>query len=313
MVFDPITRGLIPWIETTTLDPSTTEPDEPPQSPAATIGRRWSASVLATVDEDRPRRRVGDITRVVLATAFVAIAAAGSAETTDVEAAFANLFASLPGGLEPVWEILAAITPIVAGILLLLGVLAGRLRLLLTQVIAVAVTLLAGAAVSAAVDVPAGAQSLDGGQPDFPVLLLAAGVATLLVSRSYLTRPAARTADSVVWLSAVATAALAEGLPGAVVASLALGWGAAALAQLCLGTPAATPSLEDLAGAVKDLGVDPTGLQRAPEQGWGSTRYTAGRRRGVDRGRRPGQHRCAASSPSSGGSSGTRTRARRSR
>ena len=52
------------------------------------------------------------------------------------------------------------------------------------------------------------------------------------MSRSYLTRPAGRFADSVVWLSAIATAALAEGLPGAVVASLALGWGAAALAQL---------------------------------------------------------------------------------
>ena len=81
--------------------------------------------------------------------------------------------------------------------------------------------------------------------------------------------------DSTVWLSAIATAALAEGLPGAVVASLALGWGAAALAQFCLGTPAATPSIEDLSGAVTDLGVDPTGLRRAPEQGWGSTKYTA--------------------------------------
>ena len=130
--------------ETTTLDPSTTEPDELAQPSSATIGRRWSASVLGTVDEDRPRRRVGDITRVVVATALVAIAAAGSAETTDVEAAFANLFASLPGGLEPVWEILAAVTPIVAGVLLLVGVLAARFRLLLTQVLAIAATLLAG-------------------------------------------------------------------------------------------------------------------------------------------------------------------------
>ena len=260
---------------TTTLDRSTNDPDAPPQPSASMIGRRWSASVLGTVDEDRPRRRVGDITRVVVATALVAIAAAGSAETTDVEAAFANLFASLPGGLEPVWEILAAVTPIVAGVLLLVGVLAGRFRLLLTQVLAIAATLLAGAAVAAVVEVPAGAQSLDGGQPDFPVLLLAAGVAALLVSRSYLTRPAGRVVDSTVWLSAIATAALAEGLPGAVVASLALGWGAAALAQFCLGTPAATPSIEDLSGAVTDLGVDPTGLRRAPEQGWGSTKYTA--------------------------------------
>ena len=150
------------------------------------------------------------------------------------KAAFANLFASLPGGLEPVWEILAAVTPIVAGVLLLVARRspAGS-GLLLTQVLAIAATVLAGAAVSAAVDVPAGAQSLDGGQPDFPVLLLAAGSPRSWCRGPISPVPAGRFVDSVVWLSAIATAALAEGLPGAVAASLALGWGAAALAQLC--------------------------------------------------------------------------------
>ena len=64
---------------------------------ASMIGRRWSASVLGTVDEDRPRRRVGDIMRVVVATALVAIAAAGAAETTDVEGGVRQPLRQPPG------------------------------------------------------------------------------------------------------------------------------------------------------------------------------------------------------------------------
>ena len=70
-------------------------------------------------------------------------------------------------------------------------------------------------------------------------------------------------------------------------------WGAAAVAHLCLGTPDATPSAEQVAGALRDLGVDPSGLRLAPEQTWGSQRvHGRARIRGLGRGARSGQCRC---------------------
>ncbi len=119
-------------------------------------------------------------------------------------------------------------------------------------------------------------EALHGHTPDFPVVLMAASAAVIWASRPYLTRPARRLLETAFWLSALAAAALAEGLPGAVIASIVLAWGAAAVAHLCFGSPAATPSAEQVAASLRDLDVDPAGLRLAPEQSWGSTDYTAG-------------------------------------
>ena len=91
-----------------------------------------------------------------------------------------------------------------------------------------------------------------------------------------MTRPARRLLEAVIWLAALSAAFLPEGLPGSVIASLVLAWGAAAVAHLCLGSPDATPSADQVASSLRDLGVDPSGLRLAAEQTWGSTAYTAG-------------------------------------
>jgi hypothetical protein len=65
------------------------------------------------------------------------------------------------------------------------------------------------------------------------------------------------------------------GLPDDVIASLALGWGVAACFHLIAGTPAATPSSDQVAEALDGLGVTATGLELAPAQIWGTTRYRA--------------------------------------
>ena len=130
----------------------------------------------------------------------------------------------------------------------------------------------------------------------------------------YLTRPGRRLLEAAFWLSALAAAALGEGLPGAVAASLVLAWGAAALAHLCFGSPAATPSADQVADSLRDLGVDPTGLALAPEQTWGTHELHRRGRRASCRSRSwAGTAPTPACSPSSGGSSGTRTPGRRCR
>ncbi len=254
-------------------------PDARPVS-TSVVRRRWGSSVFGIVAEGHARRRPSDIVRVVIVGVLVAVAAVGASETTRLEAAVFDLFVSLPDGLEPVWRALYLLAPIVAGALLVAALVARRMRLLLTQALAMGVTWLVGVAISAAVDLPddlpVGSDALNGHTPDFPVILLATGAAGLWASRPYLTRPAGRTLEGVFWLSAIGAAALTEGLPGAVIASLLLAWGAAALAHLCVGSPAATPSLEQVAASLRDLGVDPDGLRLAPEQTWGDVSYTAG-------------------------------------
>jgi glycosyltransferase 2 family protein len=250
--------------------------------PVSTSGvrRGWGSSVFGIVAEGRARRRPSDIALVVVALVLVAIASAEATEVTTIEAAAFDLIATLPGGLEPLWNVLYFLSPIVAAALLVTALVARRPRLLVTQAVAVGVAWLVGVALSAAVDVPdtvsdAGV-ALHGHTPDFPVVLLAASGAGLWASRPYLTRPARRMLEAVFWLSAIAAADLAEGLPGAVIASLVLAWGAAALAHLCFGSPAATPSADQVADSLRYLGVDPGGLRLAQEQTWGVTNYTAG-------------------------------------
>ena len=266
-------------VEDTKPDRSTEGAEVRPVS-TSVVRRRWVDSVFGMVAEGHVRRRPSDIVVVAVAAVVIALAAAGASDVTRIEGAVFDLFASLPSGLEPVWEVLYALAPIAAVTMLVAALVARRPRLLATQAVAAGVAGLVGAALSAAVDVPESlsdaAEALHGRTPDFPVVLMAVGAAVLWTSRPYLTRPARRLLEAAFWLSALAAAALAEGLPGAVIASLVLAWGAAAVAHLCFGTPAATPSADQVADSLRDLGVDPAGLQLARDQTWGSTDYTAG-------------------------------------
>jgi uncharacterized membrane protein YbhN (UPF0104 family) len=256
--------------------------DQTDVQPVATsvVRRRWGSSVFGIVAEGHFRRRPSDIVAVAVAAVVIPLTAAGSTDVTQIERAAFDLFASLPSGLEPVWEVLYLLTPIAAVVMLVVALVARRGRMLATEAVAAGLAALVGAALSATVEVPdtvadAG-RALLGHTPDFPVVLMAGGAAVIWASRPYLTRPARRLLEAAFWLSALAAAALAEGLPGAVIASIALAWGAAAVAHLCFGSPAATPSEDQVAASLRDLGVDPAGLHLAPEQTWGSADYTAG-------------------------------------
>jgi hypothetical protein len=165
------------------------------------VRRGRGSSVFGIVAEGHARRRPSDIARVVIALVLVAIACAGATEVTTIEAAVFDLIATLPGGLEPVWNALYLLAPIVAGALLVTALVARRPRLLVTQAVAVGVAWLVGVALSATVDVPdtlsdAGV-ALRGHTPDFPVELVAASAAGLWASRPYLTRPARRMLEAI--------------------------------------------------------------------------------------------------------------------
>ena len=115
-----------------------------------------------------------------------------------------------------------------------------------------------------------------GHTPDFPVVLMTAAAAGAVGVLALRDAPGAPAAPNGAVAQRPQRHAPSRRFPGSVIASLVLAWGAAALAHLCLGSPDATPSDEQVAGALRDLGVDSSGLHLAADQTWGSTMYTAG-------------------------------------
>lgn len=244
------------------------------------IQRRWTSSVFGIVAEGSVRRRPSDIARTLVATTIVGLAAAAVQAGTSLEQGTLDFIAGLPGSLDSLFTVLYEFGVAVAGGLALTALVARRGRLLLTIVLAGGLAWALSVVLGRLVDLPdtlveSGTQ-VSGLQPDFPVIPLATMAAVIIAARPYLTRPARRLLETVFWLSAFGAMGLAAGLPAAVLASLVIGWGTAALAHLCLGSPAATPSLQQVAGSLRDLGLDPAGLALADEQTWGRTRYRAG-------------------------------------
>ncbi len=244
------------------------------------IRHRWTASVFGIVAEGSVRRRPSDVARLVTSVAVVGVTAAAAREGTVIEAGVLSFLASLPGSLGSLFAFVYGLGVCLAGALVVTALAARRPRLLLTLLVAGAVSWLVAIGLDHLVDLPdrlarAGAQ-IHGLDPDFPLVPLATMAAVLLSARPYLTRPARRLLGAVFWLAATSALCLAAGLPTGVIASLLVGWGAAALAHLSFGTPAATPSAHQVAGSLRDLGVNPDGLVLADHQYWGRTRYRAG-------------------------------------
>ena len=209
------------------------------------IRRRWTSSVFGIVAPGSVRRRPSDIARAVTAAVVITAISVSAQAITTLESDVYAVVAALPDGLAGLFEVLYRLGGVVAGVLAVSALVARRWRLLLTLLIAFAIGLTVGAALSSLVDITQALQDsgvdLAGRNPDFPVVPLAAATAVLLAARPYLTRPTRRMVEVVFWLSAVAAVYLAEGLPVSVLASMVLSWGAAAIAHFCLGSPGGTP------------------------------------------------------------------------
>lgn len=244
------------------------------------IERRWTSSVFGIVDEGRIRRRPSDIAAVAVAAVLVALATAGAANGTRIEAGIEELLASLPASLGALFDTLYRLGVALGGVLVVTALVSRRLRLIATLALAGATSWALALALRGVVDQPdalvAAAGGLHGQEPDFPVVPLATTAALILAARPYLTRPARRLLEVGFWLTALGALGLGAGLPLAVIASLVLGWGLAALAHLAFGSPAATPSERQVERSLDDLGVPSDHLVLAPEQIWGRSRYRAG-------------------------------------
>lgn len=247
---------------------------------SSSVRRRWGESVLGLVAGDRLRRTPSDLVRLLLAAALAALAVAGAAHVSELEASIVGVVASLPSGLDPAWKVCGAMAPLAAAGLVVAALVARRFWLLLTQLVAGTVAWGVSLALAASVDVTGALADagidVAGRSPEFPVTVLAVSAAVVLASRPYLMRPSGRTTMAALWLAALGAVGLLEGLPTAVLGTLALAWGASAAAHLAFGSPAATPSPEQVADSLQALGVAAADLRLANDQTWGGTNYLAG-------------------------------------
>ena len=115
----------------------------------------------------------------------------------------------------------------------------------------------------------------DPATPTYPVVLLAVSAAVILVASSYLTRTARHLVMALLAVACFAATLLTLGLSSDVIGALALGWGVAAAVRFAVGSPAGTPSVAEVAGALTELGVRGRDLDLTREQVWGEVRYTA--------------------------------------
>ena len=243
----------------------------------STVQRRWTSSVFGIVAPGAVRRRPSEIARILTAALLIVAASVGANTITSVEASVFSIVAALPDGLHGFFEVVYRLAAVVAGVLVVTALVARRPRLLLTLVLAGGLGWAIGAALSSIVDITDALRDagLDVGSrhPDFPVVPLSASAAILLAARPYVTRPTRRMIGIVFWLSALAAVFLAEGLPVSVVATLAPGVGSAAAAHLACGSPGGTPSVDQVASSLRELGVATDGLRLDPVQSWGRTNY----------------------------------------
>jgi uncharacterized membrane protein YbhN (UPF0104 family)/tRNA A-37 threonylcarbamoyl transferase component Bud32 len=244
--------------------------------------RRWAPKLFGVVSQAEIRRRPSDIVRVVLAVVVVALTFVAAKHLTAEELRAYALLHDLPSWSRSLFDWCYVAGTSVAAAVVVLAFLATR-RWRVVALVALAAAVAAGAAyvvhewadLTAARDAAFGSHDV----PQYPVVLLATTTAALLVAAPFLLRPAQRVVAAAVFVGAVGAAMSVVGLPTDVIGSLAIGWGAAAALHVAFGTPAATPTVTQVAAALRGLGVSVDDVRLAERQVWGEARFT-GRGRG---------------------------------
>jgi uncharacterized membrane protein YbhN (UPF0104 family)/tRNA A-37 threonylcarbamoyl transferase component Bud32 len=108
------------------------------------------------------------------------------------------------------------------------------------------------------------AVAASGSPPIYLAVRLALATAVVVVASPYMARPFRYLGRSVVGIGAAAGIALGTSLPIGMVAAFAVGIGSAAIVHLLFGSPAGRLTVDQIADALAELGVDATGLHQAP-------------------------------------------------
>ncbi len=197
--------------------------------------------------------------------------------------ALAELVDTVPGLLDPVWQVLHDLVVVWAVFVLVLVVVRRHLALARDLLIAIAGVVVAAPVVGklATGDWPdLWSGVLHQETPvDFPPFLIAIAAAVVGVAAPHLTRPYRYAGRWLVVLGALSTTMLQVAEPGHTGGALALGWAVAAGVHLAMGSPGGLPTAARIEAGLLGLGVDAEVLDIESRRGvvWARAREVGGR------------------------------------
>jgi uncharacterized membrane protein YbhN (UPF0104 family)/tRNA A-37 threonylcarbamoyl transferase component Bud32 len=199
---------------------------------------------------------------------------------TSIDSLVTGLVQALPGLFGWFWELSYDLLITWSLVLIAFALLAhGRKRLLFEELLAgalaVGFALVAGWLAGTDWSESFKAVAASGSPPIYLAVRLALATAVVVVASPYMARPFRYLGRLVVGLGGVAGIALGTTLPIGMVAAFAVGIGSAAIVHLLFGSPAGRLTLDQIADALADLGVDATGLHQAPLEPHGVAIVTA--------------------------------------
>ena len=250
--------------------------------PAWSVVRAWRRDIrLFSSASDAPRsRRPTDVVLLALAILTVVVLTFPAPGPTSIDSLVTGLVKDLPGLFGWFWEISYDLLITWALVLVAFAIFAhGRKRLLFDEVyagaLAVGFALLAGWLAGTHWSDSLKAVAASGLPPVYLAVRLALATSVVVMASPYMARPLRYVGRAVVGLGAVAGIALGTSLPIGMVAAFAVGIGSAAIIHLLFGSPAGRLTLDQVADALADLGVEAGGLRQAPLEPRGVAIVTA--------------------------------------
>ncbi|HVD15536.1 MAG TPA: hypothetical protein VNK73_13970, partial [Actinomycetota bacterium] len=206
---------------------------------------------------------------LALAVLTVVVLAFPAPGPTSIDSLLTGLVKALPGLFGWFWELSYDLLLAWTLVLVALALFArGRKRLLFEELLAgalaVGLALVAGRLAGTDWSESLKAVATSGAPPVYLAVRLALATAVVVVASPYMARPLRYLGRLVVGIGAAAGIALGTSLPIGMVAAFAVGIGSAAVVHLLFGSPAGRLTLDQVADALADLGVEAGGLRQAP-------------------------------------------------
>jgi len=188
---------------------------------------------------------------------------------TSIDSLVTGLVRELPGLFGWFWELSYDLLITWTLVLIAFALFAHRRKRLLFEellagAVAVGCALVAGRLAGTDWSDSFKAVAASGSPPIYLAVRLALATAVVVVASPYMARPFRYLGRSVVGIGAAAGIALGTSLPIGMVAAFAVGIGSAAIVHLLFGSPAGRLTVDQIADALAELGVDATGLHQAP-------------------------------------------------
>jgi uncharacterized membrane protein YbhN (UPF0104 family)/tRNA A-37 threonylcarbamoyl transferase component Bud32 len=217
---------------------------------------------------------------LALAVLTVVVLAFPAPGPTSIDSLLTDLVKALPGLFGWFWELSYDLLLAWTLVLVALALFAhGRTRLLFEELLAgalaVGLALVAGRLAGTDWSESLKAVAASGSPPIYLAVRLALATAVVVVASPSMARPFRYLGRLVVGIGAAAGIALGTSLPIGMVAAFAVGIGSAAVVHLLFGSPAGRLTLEQVADALADLGVEAGGLRQAPLEPRGVAIVTA--------------------------------------